>query len=88
MVSPPETGWSTPAIFGASTGPLGTARGQYHLRQVLGCLECHVIHRPEVFIAGVDKKLKPDGTLDDAVGLEKIRDLLARLAHFAQKLRA
>src|SRR5918997_1838619 len=38
------------AIMGASGGPVGTARAQYHLRQVLYGLNAYVLNKPEVFI--------------------------------------
>ena len=39
------------AIMGASVGTLGTARAQYHLRQVFVFLNVHAINQPEVMIA-------------------------------------
>lgn len=38
------------AIFGASPGGLGTARAQYHLRQICVCLNLIPINQPEVMI--------------------------------------
>ena len=38
------------AVFGASGGPLGTARSQYHLRQMMIFLDGRVINKPEVMI--------------------------------------
>lgn len=39
------------AIMGASAGRLGTARAQYHLRQVFIFLNGHVMNLPEVFVS-------------------------------------
>src|SRR5215813_6262298 len=38
------------AIMGASLGAIGTARAQYHLRQVFVFLNVHAINQPEVMI--------------------------------------
>ena len=66
------------AILGASTGKLGSARAQYHLRQVLQCLEARVVSKPEVFVAYATSAMK-DGKLADANSLEAIRLLMGKL---------
>jgi chromate reductase len=53
-------------IVGASGGPVGTARSQYHLRQTLQALEAYVMPRPEVFVSNAPSKFAADGTLTDA----------------------
>src|SRR5919202_2012330 len=40
------------AIMGASPGALGTARAQYHMRQMFVFLNGMVLNKPEVMIAG------------------------------------
>lgn len=52
-------------IMGASTGPLGTARSQYHLRTSLQGLYGVVMPRPEIFVAHAREKFSDDGTLTD-----------------------
>ena len=52
-------------IVGASGGPIGTARSQYHLRQALQALEAYVMPRPEVFVSNAPGKFAADGTLAD-----------------------
>jgi chromate reductase len=52
-------------IIGASAGQFGTARAQYHLRQVLVCLNARVMPRPEYFLGAVSSKFAEDGTLQD-----------------------
>ncbi len=54
------------AIMGASKGVLGTARAQYHLRQVFVFLDGLVMNRPEVFVGGAGQKFDDNGTLKDA----------------------
>lgn len=51
-------------IVGASQGPVGTARAQYHLRQNLQGMEALVMPKPEVFVGQAQDKLK-DGKLTD-----------------------
>jgi chromate reductase len=45
------------AVMGASIGKLGTARAQYHLRQVFIFLNMHPINRPEVMIGNAESDL-------------------------------
>jgi chromate reductase len=52
-------------IMGASTGPIGTARSQYHLRMVLQALNGVVMPRPEIFVMRAGDKFADDGTLTD-----------------------
>lgn len=63
------------AIMGASPGVFGTARAQYHLRQVLVSLNVQVVNRPEVFVSLAQEKFGKDGNLTD----RKTRELVARL---------
>ena len=52
-------------IMGASTGPVGTARSQYHLRTTLQGLYALVMPRPEIFVTHARDKFASDGTLTD-----------------------
>lgn len=52
-------------IMGASGGPLGTARSQYHLRQNLQGLEALVMPRPEIFVGQSQTKFDAQGRLTD-----------------------
>ena len=47
-----ESAWpgKPAAVMGASVGALGTARAQYHLRQILVTLNMPVVNQPEVMI--------------------------------------
>lgn len=54
------------AIMGASPGMLGTARAQYHLRQMLVFLNAYVLNRPEIMIAQATAKFDEAGHLTDA----------------------
>src|SRR5947209_1365638 len=48
-------------ILGASTGMLGTARAQYHLRQSSIFLNMHPLNRPEIMVGNADKKFDAEG---------------------------
>jgi chromate reductase len=57
------------AIIGASPGKIGTARAQYHLRQVGVFLNIRFLNKPEVMIGECmskyeDGKLTDQGTID------------------------
>ena len=57
------------AIIGASPGNLGTARMQYHLRQVGVFLDIRFMNKPEVMIGQASKKLG-DGKISDQSTVE------------------
>ena len=44
------------ALMSASTGMLGGARAQYHLRQTLVFLDMHPVNKPEVFVTFAAQK--------------------------------
>jgi len=69
------------AIMGAG-GRLGSARAQYHLRQVCGCLGMLPVSRPEVFVVNAWEKMSPDGVIRDPAIETQIGELLAALAHW------
>lgn len=52
-------------IMGAAAGGLGTARAQYHLRQVFVYLDARVMNRPELFVGGAYAKFDSQGSLTD-----------------------
>ena len=62
------------AIMGASPGVLGTARAQYHLRQILVFLNMFPINKPEVMIGNCADKFDSDGNLTD----EKTRSFIQK----------
>jgi chromate reductase len=59
-------------IMGASTGPIGTARAQYHLRMALQGLYGVVMPRPEIFVSRARDKFAPDGKLTDEATIKVI----------------
>jgi chromate reductase len=74
------------AIMGASPGVLGTARMQYHLRQVLVYMNTFTVNKPEVFITQAAAKFGPDGELTDAPTAQIIAELLASLDRLARRV--
>ena len=75
------------AIMGASGGLLGTARAQYHLRQILVFLNAFPINRPEVFIGQAAQKFDESGRFTDQTGRDLIRQLLVALADWTRRLK-
>lgn len=71
------------AVMGASTGSLGTARAQYHLRQILVAQDMPVVNQPEVMIGGAEQRFDSDGRLVDAASRKLIQALLAALVGLA-----
>jgi chromate reductase len=53
------------AVMGASVGVIGTARAQYHLRQVFVFLDMHAVNQPEVMI-NASKSFDEQGNLTPA----------------------
>lgn len=67
------------AIMGASPGPVGTARVQYHLRQVLVFMNTFTVNKPEVFISHCAGKFDAQGELTDEASRKFIGELLVSL---------
>ena len=76
------------AIMGASPGTLGTARAQYHLRQIFVFLDIHALNRPEVMIGNASSRFDAGGNLTDDNTREHIRKLLAALVDWTRRLQA
>ena len=74
------------ALMGASPGALGTARAQYHLRQVCVYLNLHPLNRPEVFGNAFTNSFDADGNVVDAKIQENITTQLAALVSWTQQL--
>ena len=74
------------AIMGASPGLFGSARAQYHLRQMLIFLNAMPVNRPEVMIGQAQNKFDADGNLTDEPTREFIRKLLVALRDWTERL--
>jgi chromate reductase len=75
------------AIMGASPGMLGSARAQYHLRQVFIFMDGKVMNKPEVMIAGAMGKFDAAGKLTDEPTRAAIAALLVALKDWTLLLR-
>ncbi len=76
------------AIQTSSMGPIGGARCQYHLRQILVFLDAMVMNKPE-FMGGViqNKVDEQKGTLTDQGTLDFLKGQLAAFSDFIQRVR-
>jgi chromate reductase len=74
------------AVMGASTGMIGTARAQYHLRQCFVFLSCFALNQPEVMVSSAREKIDKDGKVTDQKTIELIRELLENLVSWTRRL--
>jgi chromate reductase len=73
------------ALMGASPGALGTARAQYHLRQILVTLDMPTVNQPEVMIAKAADRFDAQGELRDDTSKQLVRQLLEALVSLARR---
>jgi chromate reductase len=76
------------AILGASPGAIGTARAQYHLRQVFVYLNGMVLNKPETMIGGARAKFDEQGNLTDQDTIEHLRKHIDALVKWTERLQA
>ncbi len=74
------------AVMGASIGALGTARAQYHLRQVFVFLNMHPLNGPEVMISNAAQRFDDKGNLTDDATKDHIRKHLQSLVDWTKRL--
>ena len=74
------------AVMGASIGRLGTARAQYHLRQVFVFLNVYAVNQPEVMIGNAAEQFDAEGNLTNETTKDLIRQLLYNLVRWARTL--
>ena len=75
------------AIMGAATGVVGTARAQYHLRQMMVFLNAFPVNKPEFFIGQAAGKFDAEGRLQDQPTRDIMRQLLEALQAWTLRLR-
>ena len=85
-----DSAWSgkPAAIMGASVGTIGTARAQYHLRQMFVFLNMFAINQPELMIGNAASRFDANGTLVDDTTRGLIRQLLDNLVAWTRRLQA
>lgn len=83
-----DSAWSGKpvAVLGASISTLGTARAQYHLRQVFVFLDMHPLNQPEVMIAKAGERFDGDGRLTDEKTRQLIGEQLRKLVAWSRRL--
>jgi len=74
------------AIMSASTGRLGGARAQYHLRQVFVTLDMYPVNWPEVMVSRARENINEEGKLTDEKSRGLIKQLLENLVSWTRKL--
>jgi chromate reductase len=77
-----------PAAILGSGGGMGTARAQYHLRQVCVFLNLHLLNKPEVFSNAFGGSFDEEGNLIDERIQALVVEQLVALKSWAQKLRS
>jgi len=75
------------AIMGASGGVLGTARAQYHLRQMCVFLNMLPVNKPEVMIPQAQTRFNAEGQLTDETARGLIKQLLESLRDWTARLK-
>jgi len=75
------------AIIGASVGRMGSARAQYHLRQVCIYIQVEVLNAPEVMISSAHEFFDDEGKLTHESSREALRELIAALVARVHLLR-
>ena len=75
------------AIMGASVSSIGTARAQYHLRQVFVSLNLFVLNQPEVMINEAAKRFDSQGNITDDKTKDLIRQLLQGLVGLSARMK-
>ncbi|MFN7927947.1 MAG: NAD(P)H-dependent oxidoreductase [Blastocatellia bacterium] len=83
-----ESAWNgkPAAIMGASIGTIGTARAQYHLRQMFVFLNMFPLNQPEVMIGNAAERFDEAGNLTDEKTKELIGQLLQKLVEWTRRL--
>ncbi|HVG33220.1 MAG TPA: NAD(P)H-dependent oxidoreductase, partial [Pyrinomonadaceae bacterium] len=83
-----DSAWSgkPAAVMGASTGSIGTARAQYHLRQVMVFLNMFPLNQPEVMVGAANERFDTVGELTHEQTREYVRRLVQSLVDWTRRL--
>ena len=76
------------AIVGATPGPGGTYRGQYHLRMALQFPQMRVMPMPEVMVSAAHEKFDGEGRLTDDATRERLGKVLEAFAEWIRTCHA
>jgi chromate reductase len=82
-----DNAWSgkSAAVMGASLGAIGTARAQYHLRQIFVTLNLLTLNQPEVMIADAAHRFDAAGNLIHEPTRQLIQELLKNLMDWTRR---
>ncbi len=75
------------AIMSASTGMIGGARAQMHLKQIISYLNMHLVNKPEVLVTFARQKFDENGALKDEAAKGFMRELIQNLVTWTRKLK-
>ena len=75
------------AVFSATAGPVGGARGQYDLRRILSGLGVQWLARPEVFIGMAAGKFGSDGKLTDETTRKFLTDQMVAFEDWIKRMK-
>jgi chromate reductase, NAD(P)H dehydrogenase (quinone) len=75
------------ALMSASTGMLGGARAQYHLRQSFVTLNMFPLNKPEVLVSFAAQKFDDKGNLTDEKTKEFVKGLIEALIAWTVKIK-
>jgi chromate reductase len=75
------------AIMSASTGRLGGARAQYHLRQSFIFLNMHPVNRPEVMLSDAAHNVDANGKVTNEQTRQLIKQLMDSLSSWTNRLK-
>ena len=78
--------WQTGGDHGRFDRTIGTARAQYHLRQVFVFLNMFPINQPEVMIGNATDRFDAEGNMTDETTKKLIRQLLNNLVQWTGRL--
>jgi chromate reductase, NAD(P)H dehydrogenase (quinone) len=76
------------AMFGATVSPLGTARGQFHLRHICVSLNMIPVNTPHVDITNAKTKFDAESKLIDQPSIDALRQLVNELCALTVRMRA
>ncbi len=74
-------------IMGASTSLLGTARAQYHLRQIMVANNAFLLNKPEIMVMEAKKKFDEKGNFNDKNTEKMLSDFMNQLAILSDKFK-
>ena len=74
------------AVIGASTGKIGTAVGQQHLRSILSFCNSPQMNSPEAYIQFTPNLVDDDGNVSEPTTEEFLRNYMAELGRFIERV--